>query len=224
MMLMIVWHHCCVHTEFGDGRNGIWLLLILTIPSVDSFMGLSGYFGMRLSLRRVVRFLALLAFYSFAFSSICAIAGRPPAGFHLGWYGVVYMATLFLSPVLNAALSQFAAKGRALWLMCVFVFLTLVQYALNCVPGWGAYTVMNYVFVYMIVRCLVVGLPQNAFSKATCGVLWAGAVALSYVVAIILIHTDVITCESLSLVGRWTGYMSPITILCAVLGLMFFPG
>ena len=222
MMLMIVWHHCCVHTEFGDGRGGIWLLMVLTLPCVDSFMGLSGYFGMRLSVRRVVRFLALLVFYSFAFSSICAITGRPPAGFHLGWYGVVYMAMLFLSPVLNAALESFAASGRALRLLCLFVFLVLVQYVLNCVPGWGPYTVMNYVFVYMIVRCLVVGLPQQACSKAACGMLWACAIALSYVVAFALIRLGVITCESLSLVGRWTGYMSPVTILCAVLGLMFF--
>lgn len=158
----------------------------LAITGVNCFTMISGYFGIRLTLRTACRFLAQCAFYSVLIYSVLAtLAGKfTLAGWleswlvltHTDlWYVPAYFLLMLVSPVLNAGLEQLGRRRHAL-LLAAFGGLTVwAGWWWGCSFNPTGYTAWQLVLVYSIARYfrLYGGLPRRRaaallFVAATC--------------------------------------------------------
>lgn len=142
-----------------------WRLVVeaLAITGVNCFTILSGYFGIRLTWKSALRFLAQCAFYSVGIYTIVKFAD---GGFTLLgwleswmvlthtdlWYVPAYFILMLVSPVLNAGLESLDRR-RFSMLLSAFLLLTLWA-------GWwwkgkfnpSGYTAWQLVLVYTMAR------------------------------------------------------------------------
>ena len=121
----------------GATARDWWRLAVeaLAITGVNCFTMISGYFGIRLTVRGAVRFLLMCAFYSVGIYSVLA----PLAGSFTWqgwaeswlvlthtdlWYVPAYFLLMIVSPVLNAGLDSLGRRQYA-WLLALSALLTV---------------------------------------------------------------------------------------------------
>ncbi|MDE6270443.1 MAG: acyltransferase [Muribaculaceae bacterium] len=142
-----------------------WRLIVeaLAITGVNCFTMLSGYFGIRLTWRSALCYLAQCAFYAVGvYTIMTCIQGRFTFGGWMEswmvlthtdlWYVPAYFMLMLVSPVLNAGLEALDRR-RYTVLLAVFVLFTLWA-------GWwwrgkfnsGGYTAWQLVMVYCMAR------------------------------------------------------------------------
>lgn len=155
---------------YGDLNSAsaydLWRLAIeaITIVGVNCFIMISGYFGIRLTLRNVTTYLFQCAFYSVGiytsvglfFPEILSLSKWFESWMVLShtdlWFVPAYFGLMLLSPILNAGLEalsriQFKIVLSAFGLMNIW-----------CGWGWHAtfnptgYTLIQLILVYMIAR------------------------------------------------------------------------
>ena len=140
----------------------VFLFLNLIRWHVDAFLALSGWFGMKFTLKKFGKLWGLVAFYSL----VTILVGRfwrgvkTPFCVDGGWYGNTYLCLLLIVPFLNAGIEGLADKGaKTAWLAwCGFAVMVFFNWiSRNCYFGilaWGVYsqTLVNMVFVYFTVR------------------------------------------------------------------------
>lgn len=171
LMFTIVLHHCCVHGPL-TGTWAAMLIFALTVPAVDGFVAISGWYGIRFSWWKAVKLLGLFAFYSVLF---CALeAGAWLAGFWPdpprltlsgNWFGAAYLALMALSPILNAGLEALAKEPQKLlaaWGLFALAMTLDWANAFNAGPillftafsvtGWASHTFTTLAFVYVTAR------------------------------------------------------------------------
>lgn len=171
LMFIIVLHHCCVHgplTETWAAR----LLFAVTVPAVDGFVAISGWYGIRFSWWKALRLLGLFAFYSALFCCLSAgawWAGLTPNPPHFtlsgGWFGPTYLALMALAPLLNAGIEALAREPKKLlsaWGLFALAITLDWANALNggpirilsafSVSGWGSHTFGGLAFIYVTAR------------------------------------------------------------------------
>lgn len=149
----------------GATARDWWRLAVeaLAITGVNCFTMISGYFGIRLTVRGAVRFLLMCAFYSVGIYSVLA----PLAGSFTWqgwaeswlvlthtdlWYVPAYFMLMIVSPVLNAGLDSLGRRQYA-WLLALSALLTVWA-------GWWwgrafnptGYTAWQLVLVYAVAR------------------------------------------------------------------------
>ena len=162
LMLMVVVHHVCCNSAYARSRTA-WGILWLTLPAVDGFVALSGWYGMRFSWQKAARLWSMFAFYSVVVWAAGRIAFAygvldvPPA-FRVtgGWFGGSYLGLLFCIPLVNAALESLAKEPRKLlgaWGLYALA-ITLGLRSLGglsgvSVIGWGSHTFNTLLFVYV---------------------------------------------------------------------------
>ncbi len=96
------------------------ILLALSIGAVNCFVIISGYFTIKLSLRKVVLFVLPIIFYEIVLG--IAFHGLKPQGFSLlnYWFVKQYLALMLLSPVLNLGLNKLDKNKLRLLLIISF--------------------------------------------------------------------------------------------------------
>lgn len=138
----------------------------LHICGVNLFFLISGWFGIRFSLRSLVRLVGITFFFSALNVGLIALCGLPvehhilydlflfPVSRGGYWFIMVYCALMILSPLLNAGM---AAVGRTRFdsFMVLFTFLTLYSCGIggNYVNVNG-YTIMQAVWLYLVAAWL----------------------------------------------------------------------
>lgn len=138
-----------------------WLCMFL-VWHVDSFLSLSGWFGIRFSISKFGRLFALIAFYSV----VSILIGRFVLGAETriaitgGWYGNTYLCLMLVAPLINAGIDGLRQQGtRALVLAwCGFATVILVNwlsgnpYISLTAYDVGPFSLVQMVFVYFTVR------------------------------------------------------------------------
>lgn len=109
-MFCIVAHHSFHCGIFGDA-TGWWALFFesLIVWHVDTFIGISGWFGMSFKWRKVIRIVGLMAWTSALSIGYLLVFDRShltlkSIGIHGGWFGETYLMFLFVIPFVNAAI------------------------------------------------------------------------------------------------------------------------
>lgn len=138
----------------------------LTIVAVNTFVLISGYFGIRLRGKSLVSLLFQSGFYILGIYLVLVLAlGEPlslkrlllsfsplaPSG---GWFIPIYVGLMLVSPALNSYVEHALKKSLAR--------LILLGVALEAIFGWGVnhlqvqngYSVLSFVFLYLIGRYL----------------------------------------------------------------------
>ena len=166
LMFLIVVYHGCNNGPFTGADRGTackmipWLLFFCT----NSFMFISGWFGIRLSWKRLAKFLLMGGFASI----VLFVLSKPVFGnwqyhFSLGWFGNCYLAIVCVAPLINAGVETLAKESRhALWGMwaawggmimisCLMPKGGVVSLA---VSGWLGHGFNTMLFVYVTARIM----------------------------------------------------------------------
>ncbi len=233
LMFVIVLHHACCHGVLAKTISA-GLLFALTIPAVDSFVAISGWYGIRFSWMKVARLWALMTFYLLLTMGCTAIANALGwtdlhPRLHGWWFAGTYLGLMFFSPLINAALDALAQRPKKL---LVAVGLYSIAICLDWLPthlftgvsvsGWGSHTFNTLLFVYVMVgtirRLLPIGI-EHYRKWIGVSILMIYSVFIGYAILNILILEPAPSCLA---VMRYVGYNTPLVWMVALLMFLWF--
>ncbi len=181
LMFLIVVQHFVAHNilsvdnpvAYGE-RNFITsnLLLSFCVCSVNCFVLISGYFGIKFSIKKLVLFLLPILFYEIIMSLIWY-----PIKHHVSitafnyWFVKPYVALMIISPILNKGL-DFLSKSKLLVLLVTLVVIFILP--LNSLSGNAGKNILIFIILYMtgyFLRHYFV-LKSSNYNLLTCS--WGG--------------------------------------------------
>lgn len=138
LMLMIVGGHVCNTIKLTYGDNRLWPLMCLLHVAVPTFILISGYFGIKLTIKRVVNFYLYCVLWNIICTVIHTIfvshsitirlfaTSFLPFSFTYGrWFLTYYFLLMLFSPAINAFSESLDNK----WLLTsVIIMITMVFY------------------------------------------------------------------------------------------------
>ena len=229
LMLSIVFDHCAAQGYFADNLFAYGLATATTY-SVDTFVFISGWYAIRFSLKKMLRFLVLGGFCSF----LLLLASKPALGhwqysFRLGWFGNAYLGLMILAPFVNAGVEKLSRKELlTVWGACaalmVGMWLPFREFGINIVPtGWGPQTVGNMLFVYLTGRVA----STSDWVRSRSLRFWCGATVLSWLMMLTMVcgvhFLRVRGCVSEAFLNvDGSSYASPLIVICATSLFMTF--
>lgn len=155
-MSMILIHHFLVHSITEDNIYGnlFPVLNCLVYAGVDIFFFVSGYFSIKLSIRRIVRFLIMIAFFvavNILLLKFLGVDGTlqrtisqiifPINGY---WFIQKYFLLMLTAPIINAGLKSLSSHTL---IKCVIILLAGVVYIHS---GVASHTYLNALLLYVL--------------------------------------------------------------------------
>jgi hypothetical protein len=183
LMGMIVVHHLIVHGigigTLGNVSGGKQVLVLFTnaavVMSVNTFLFISGYFGIQFKLKSLLSLWMQAVFYSLLIGGVFHFwKGSPfnpvfsafPISSSLWWYLTNFIGLYLLSPFINKGVELLSKTQLLLIVIGLFYF--------NCVAGsmfrtFGVndgYSFFSFLFLYLLARYLKTrtGVPSVALS------------------------------------------------------------
>lgn len=164
-MFLIVCTHSYCHGEYAGSSR--WLTLVfssLLVWHVDAFLSISGWFGIKTRLDKIVSLLGQMLFYSLL--SIGYVYFFDHNAFSLkllkidgGWFGNTYLFLMLVAPFINAGVEALSKEVKTLvgaWLLLAVGFVlewSPLGVKLGfCHCGEQVYSLFTFVFVYLTVR------------------------------------------------------------------------
>lgn len=212
MFLIVLWHSA----YHGLAEETKWLIWPFMCWHVDAFIALSGWFGVRFSIRKFIKLWGQMFFYSV----LSIVIGRfvlhekTPFMVNGGWFGNTYLCLLLVAPFVNAAIENLVSRGKKVaWLAWSgFAAVVLVNWiSRNHYFGILAHDVVScslaqMIFIYATVRLLrLTGLSEHVR---------IGHICCAVMFFILGIHF---------LGDNWrTDYMAPYVIAMAIAMLLLF--
>ena len=125
-----------------------------TIFATDTFVLLSGWYGIKFRWSKIIRFMGLGLFVSLLLFFLAKKTGIDSSfKYSLGWFGASYMGLLLLSPIINDCLND-----RWWWFYAAAMFLNwlpLRYFGVSfAIPGWGGISFNTLCFMYVTGRVL----------------------------------------------------------------------
>lgn len=169
-MFGIIVHHLvikgastCGYVEAYDyNRDGVLGLLLnsLVVGGVDCFVLITGWFGIRHTMKGLVKILLETCLFGLISYIILLLLGgdsfsishlKDSMDFRFNWFVVSYMMLLLVSPIIERSLINLEFKEFKKWmiLLCVFNFVFVLL--LNRINDNG-YNVVHFIFLYYIAR------------------------------------------------------------------------
>ena len=201
---------------------------LTTLICVDTFVLLSGWYGIRPNRKKTVG-LIFQVFFFLVLSYLFDIINNPDCHFSIHsfsllflfnkyWFFITYLFLILFAPILNTFIERCSKKTFLTFLICLFTLQTFYGY-IQKVPWYdlGASPVFFF-FLYMLAR--YVRLYQPAFSK------FNKYIDLSIFLFIIFIES-IIYCYLFQYGGEnkldyIVCYLSPLVIIDALFFLLFF--
>lgn len=142
-----------------------YLLYAPSIMSVDCFIFISGYYGIKFRFIGILRIYvqafstALLLFvgYSMYFGTISyslLLKTLFPLLSNYWWFLSIYSFLYILSPILNKANSTFSKKQFGIILSILFLFNCVGGYIFGTFNANDGYSILNFIFLYLLARYL----------------------------------------------------------------------
>lgn len=207
----------------------------LTHPSVDGFTSISGWFGVRCTLKKLFRLACLILFCGTAHWLVYQI-GRGICGSYFAarfgielrsipfryecfryWYLGAYVKLMLLTVILNPAFG-FLARMRKRWTALTLMLVVAGSYLSILWIPWQSHSPRTVIFIYVVVRlAMMLGLEQamrgnTLFRRSSFGFL---AVLLSIIVIDALCRKyGVVEWEKLGIVSA--NYRHPLTVLTGI--------
>ncbi len=180
-MAFIVLHHMIVHGtqmwRFSLGEPSIFpvgnipvaaslvLLNAFFVVGVNSFLLISGFYGIKLKFKSFYALLITCLLYSYAYDVLVAYTHHTAYVFslqpleevflHSGWFITCYVGLMFLSPFINKAVVAFTSKEAiyGLILLSVLTFWFGFHLGSTYINETG-YNVLHFVFIYYMGQLL----------------------------------------------------------------------
>ena len=197
-MFGVVLQHTFAMCKYGGvvAYSSYILWDCLTHPSVDGFTSISGWFGVRCTVRKLYRLACLIFFcgcvHWLVYQLGQAACGAPYAenfGFEIPdmpfayecfryWYLGAYIKLMLLTIVLNPALAAVERAGRT-WAAAALAAVVGLSYLSTLWIPWPGHSPRTVIFIYIVVRlAIILGLKRamqesRAFRISAFGVLAA---------------------------------------------------
>ena len=198
------------------------LMESFSIIGVNCFVLISGFFGIKPSVKGIVNFIICCLFYSVIIYGIYAIA--LPAKYSIDdvlssfaifshtdlWFIPAYFALYLISPIINRGLNGITKKNFIL----ILVGLTFINVYLGWF--WGGkvnptgYNTMHLIYIYIIGRFIKVHMSSINLSTFKC--------VIGYIVSFLLIVASTFFCKS----SMAFAYNSPFIIFASAFFFLIF--
>ncbi len=234
LMLMIVIHHCIV---VGLGIEGLCSsydlqlaavgrdvpTLLFTncfcIVAVNVFVLISGYFGIRIKLRKVLLLLFAIYFYTIFFTTLPLITyGNVRLGLYKlavfsqqphYWFLREYFILLLFCPFINEGLERFSKKNHLIFVLGLTFVSCYLGYVFGRSVNHNGYNFVNFILLY------VLGSYIKRYPVKGNGKIWG----LTYVVTTLVIALLSIYFYQegkYGLVWKLTYYNNPLVIVASL--------
>lgn len=197
-----------------------------SITAVNIFILISGWFGIKFSVKKILNIAFLLCFYVIGISIVLQLMGGAKTLsidilieyiFHGNyWFIYSYILLMIISPVLNTFTQENNKIKLKSFLIAFYIFQFLVGWLMKCETFSGGYSCISFIGLYLFARYLrIFGRSVNR------------KFAVIMIVLLILLNTSLITIltcypfyniDALKLIS----YNSPVIILLSVYILLFF--
>lgn len=166
MFLICVWHtmvHGFDYKNMSDlnipDTKGV-ILMGLCVPAVDTFMLISGFYGINYSIDKLLRLIihallisntVIIIKYFFCNDSLEFYYQLFPVSSECWWFLSVYIVIMLLSPILNGGIKIITSRLFLQILIPLFFIYSIVQYRLEMNTGGNLITML---LVYLLGRYL----------------------------------------------------------------------
>ncbi len=174
LIFMIIVHHLIVHNcgieyissgsfEFGVKTPFELLINSFVVIGVNSFIFISGYFGIKFKMNTLVSFLLEALFYSVTIYLIFALCGltelKPfafikslfPLSRNTWWFLTTYIALYIISPILNKGIEALDKKQLLFSVVGLLFFNCFSGFIVGTLSGNGR-TLFNLISIYVLAR------------------------------------------------------------------------
>lgn len=186
-LLLIFWMHAA--GSYEGGGPSAWISIAADVAGnigVSCFILISGYYGIRLDVKKMIRLDLMLVFYSWSSLALSLAWGERLGGeaviSHIfpvigkqSWFFTCYFALAFLSPFLNQiaeSLGEIRMRQMLIAMLVIFSGITTVFFF--DINGDGGKGIVHMVMVYMIGRYIAL-YQRDRVCRA--GHLWAALLA-----------------------------------------------
>lgn len=166
-LVFIFWMHGAA--SFVDNGISAWISIAVTVIGnigVSCFILISGYYGIRLDIKKMMHLDLMLVFYSWVGLILLIFWGERPGGEALlshifpvigkqSWYFTCYFALAFLSPFLNELVDKFEElRLRQLLIVMLVIFSGVTTVFFFDINDDGGKGIVHMVMLYLIGRYL----------------------------------------------------------------------
>lgn len=166
-MFMIVILHifdCHIHKDYG---TNIFLIQIsvstLCIVGVNVFVFISGYFGIRTSIKSILKIILQALFYSWICLFIYLLVSPSwkiadiirytfPVSTGLWWFLTTYVVLMLMAPFINKGIEYFSKKQNALIISGLLFFDIVGLFTYNPSTSFNGSTIFHFVTLYCLAR------------------------------------------------------------------------
>ncbi len=231
VMFMIVLYHCWVHGIYKEDHSWWSLFFCAALMwHVDAFVAISGWFGIKFSLKKYWHLYSQALFYSILSMIYVFLTSGKGYGVSAGWFGGTYLMLMLVAPILNLAIEKLVELPKKdvlyIWgLMAAGIFFAWCPKHLFTAinpSGGGGFSIFMFVFLYITVR--LIKLLDVQFKK------WHYLVAVSFLF-IGSLGTGLLSVINALIRGReihgrmlngWSTYDAPFVWIMAIAMLLIF--
>ena len=239
-ILALLLLHFCIYSLYHSvayaNQTGFWeyfprIVCSLTTIQVNIFVLISGWFGIRTNIKKIISFYLICVFYALltyglsfidtatTFSIKNFILSFLPFSFLPGWWFVkAYLVLMLLAPLFNKAIEHMS-KQEYIWVLCALTLINVYYGFLSQQPiNPHGTNFMQLMYMYFIGRYLAlhVSIGQNKLRK------WSAIFAIIGIAiySVIWIAND----HSLHIVNSLTFFNNnnPLAIFNAIVIFLFF--
>ncbi len=216
------------YAQFVASPLDVWTRMaveVLGIVAVDVFVLISGWFGIRASVRGFCRYLFTCMFFCLGVNVVCSLHPALQADslrmiydrMELNWFVKAYMLLYILAPVLNAFVTTASRRTQERVLIGFFAVQTLFGW----MTGSAGYFVQGYsplafVGLYLLARYVAIFRPRWSRGGAkTWFALYIGISAVQSIIGIVAMRIGVA-------LDRLISYINPLVIAASLALLLGF--
>lgn len=147
--------------------------------AVPVFVIITGYFGITLKIKKILKFEYKMLVYGFLAFIISVLFNKSininledilktilPFSYNSWWFMTHYIVLVLFSPFLNILIKNINKKQHLiLILICFFLFNVISSYSLDPIDTTGGYGFNNFILLYLIGRYIRIYSPHTPYNK-----------------------------------------------------------
>ena len=188
-LVLVFWMHASA--SYVENELSAWISILITVIGnigVSCFILISGYYGIRLDIKKMMHLDLMLVFYSWMTLVLSYVWGVSMGGEQVlsllfpvigkqSWYFTCYFALAFLSPFLNEMVEKLGElRLRQLLVSMLVIFSGITTIFFFDINEDGGKGIVHMILLYLIGRYIAIYQPKREFkTKRLAGIFLATA-------------------------------------------------
>lgn len=211
-----------------EDYSGIIVIECFCIIGVNLFLLISGYFGIKLTPKSILKFLFICFSYKLLHILLSVCLGDRPLGLSIpldaisvishpsGWFVRCYFLLMLLSYPINRMLES-VNKRELLSVLCILTFINVyLGFIRQDSINENGYTIMQFIYMYLLGHTLKVYNLKDALTKVKLAFIWLLSTLMN--TALVLTFAS----YNKPLAQHFLGYNNPLIIISAIAVFVLF--